>query len=216
MRFAIVSRRSSATNDRLAAAACRGVRWEVLSPAGALRQLRAGDVALGRLDVLPTLDGVDDGLWALGELEARGVTVLNGAPALLAAHDKLLTARLLRRAGLPHPRTRLLRPGGRCAVRLPAVLKPRFGSWGRDVLRCDDAASLERTLARIRRTGWFRAHGALAQELVPPHGFDLRIVVAGRSPVGAISRVAPSGEWRTNVALGAARVPADPPAELLK
>jgi glutathione synthase/RimK-type ligase-like ATP-grasp enzyme len=99
LRFAIISRRSSATNDRLAAASCRGARWEVLTPAGALRELRDGDVALGRLDVLPTLDGVDDGLWVLGELEARGVTVLNGAPALLAAHDKLLTARLLRRAG---------------------------------------------------------------------------------------------------------------------
>ncbi|HEU0335078.1 MAG TPA: hypothetical protein VFR43_00915 [Gaiellaceae bacterium] len=213
MRFAIISRRPSATNDRLVAAHCRRARWELLTPANALRELRAGDVALGRLDVLPTLDGVDDGLWALGELEARGVTVLNGAPALLAAHDKLLTARLLRQAGLPHPRTGLLRPGGRVSLRPPLVLKPRFGSWGRDVERCDDEVSLERVFARIRATGWFHAHGALVQELVAPQGFDLRVVVAGRRAVGAISRFAATGEWRTNVALGATRVAADPPAE---
>jgi RimK family alpha-L-glutamate ligase len=213
MRFAIVSRRPSETNDRLAAAACRGQRWEVLTPASALRELHAGDVALGRLDVLPTLDGVDDGLWALGELEARGVTVLNPAPALLAAHDKLLTARLLRRAGLPHPRTGLLGPGGRLPVRPPLVLKPRFGSWGRDVERCDDPASLERVLERIGSSSWFGAQGALVQELVPPQGFDLRLVVAGDRVVGAISRFAAPGEWRTNVALGGTRVAADPPAE---
>lgn len=211
MRFAVVSRRSSPTNDRLVAVASSGVRWEQLSPRRALRVLEPGDVALGRLDVLPTLDGVDDGLWALGGLEARGVRVLNPPAALLAAHDKLLTARLLRRAGLPHPRTRVVRPGATAAgFPTPAVVKPRFGSWGRHVVRCDDGAALRATLGRLQDEPWFRAHGALVQELVPPRGYDLRLVVAGRRVVGAIRRQAAPGEWRTNVALGAVRVPASP------
>ena len=211
MRFAVVSRRSSPTNDRLAAVACRGVRWQQLTPGRALRLLGPGDVALGRLDVLPTLDGVDDGLWALGGLEARGVRVLNPPAALLAAHDKLLTARLLRRAGLPHPRTRIVRPGGTLArPAAPAVVKPRFGSWGRNVVRCDDEAALRATLERLHAEPWFRVQGALVQELVPPRGYDLRLVVAGRRVVGSISRRAAPGEWRTNVALGAVRVPAAP------
>ncbi len=62
----------------LGRAAGGGERWRLLAPAEALAALRPGDVALGRLDVLETRDGVDDGLWALGELEARGVRVLNG------------------------------------------------------------------------------------------------------------------------------------------
>jgi RimK family alpha-L-glutamate ligase len=211
MQLAIVTQRATETSLGIAAAAPEGVWMRLLAPEQVVAQLRSGDAALGRLDVLETLDGIDDGLWALGSLAARGIRTLNRAATLLAAHDKLLTARLLQRAGLPHPRTRLLSPGGPVPeLRLPVVLKPRFGSWGRDVVRCDDADGLRRRVRELETRPWFRAHGALVQELVPPQGSDLRIVVAGGSVVGAIERVAAPGEWRTNVALGARRRPVDP------
>jgi [lysine-biosynthesis-protein LysW]---L-2-aminoadipate ligase len=172
--------------------------------------LQTGDVAVGRLDVLPTLDGIDDGLWALGALSARGVIVLNEPAALLAAHDKLLTARLLRRHDIPHPLTWHVRPGRPTPVRRrPVVLKPRFGSWGLEVHRCDDTAALESAVERARRASWFQRHGALVQELVPPQGYDLRVLVAGGRAVGAAYRVAAPGEWRTNVALGGVRRPVE-------
>jgi RimK family alpha-L-glutamate ligase len=213
MQLVIVTQRATETNLALAAAAPCGVSSCLVSPEQAVASLRRGDAALGRLDVLRTLDGVDDGLWALGSLAARGIPALNRAGALLAAHDKLLTARLLLHAGLPHPRTRLLSPGADLPeLRLPVVLKPRFGSWGIDVVRCDDEAGLRRALRELERRPWLRSHGALVQDLVPPQGSDLRIVVAGGSVVGAIERVAAPGEWRTNVALGARRRQVDPPA----
>src|SRR5262245_30134640 len=211
MRCALVALRTTSTNESLAAA--ESGHWEPMTPDEALDRLRPGDAALGRLDVLPTIDGIDDGMWALGALQARGVVVLNDASALFATHDKLLTARLLRRVGVPHPRTVHVRPGRPfAAVRPPVVVKPRFGSGGRAVTWCEDDDALVETLSSLSGTAWFEQQGVLVQELVPPQGYDLRILVAAGQVVGAIFRIAAEGEWRTNVTLGGLRKPvSDPP-----
>ena len=168
-----------------------------------LVELTPGDVALGRLDVLPSLDGVEPGLFDLLLLERRGVSVRNPAPALLAAHDKLRTARLLRRAGIPQPRTGWLRaPDDPVEIPPPLVVKPRFGSWGDDVHRCETEGETRTLLAELAGRPWFRRHGALVQELVPPRDHDLRVLVAGGRVIGAAARRAAAGEWRTNVSLG--------------
>ena len=78
-------------------------------------------------------------------------------------------------------------------------------------MRCHTREELDDALDRIGSRGWFHEHGALAQELVPPQGWDLRVVVAGGRVVGAARRVAAPGEWRTNVALGGRCEPATPP-----
>jgi len=203
--FAIVAGRSTPTNERLGS---------VLGPAQAVTRLRAGDVALGRLDVLLSLDGIEPGLWALDVLERRGVTVLNPRSCLEATHDKLATAEALADAGLPHPRTVHVAPWlAPPELEPPVVLKPRFGSWGRDVVRCDTPADLADELELAELRTWFDAAGGVVQELVPPVGHDLRVVVAGGVVVGAARRVAAPGEWRTNVGLGARRVPTIPPAD---
>jgi len=213
MQFTVVAHTRSDTNDALAgAAASLGLPASVLSPRDALRILEPGDIALGRLDVRDELDGVERGTEELEQLAEGGAVLLNPPSALVAAHDKLLTARILRRAGVPHPRTWLIAEGAPSpAPELPVVLKPRFGSWGRDVVLCPTAADLDREVARAATRSWFQEHGALAQELIPPLGWDLRVIVAGGQVVGAARRVAASGEWRTNVALGARIEAASPP-----
>ena len=213
MQFAVVAHRPSDTNYALAgAAASLGLPATVLPPRDALRTLEPGDIALGRLDVRDELDGVERGTEELEQLAASGAVLLNPPSALVAAHDKLLTARILRRAGVPHPRTWLIAEGVLSpAPELPVVLKPRFGSWGRDVVLCPTADELERELTHFAQRPWFAEQGVLAQELVPPVGWDLRIVVAGGRVVGAARRVAAPGEWRTNVALGGRSEPVAPP-----
>lgn len=211
MLTALVAHRRTPTNVALA---CRRAGARILSPAEALKTLKGGDIALGRLDVSPHLDGIEIGLWELARLEAAGVRVLNRPHALVAAHDKLATSRALADASVPHPRTaHITAPSSQVPLEPPVVVKPRFGSWGRDVALCEDAASLRRHLGRIAHRRWFKSHGALVQELVPPQGQDLRLVVAGGTVVGAVRRVAAPGEWRTNVALGATRYSVTPSAE---
>jgi hypothetical protein len=103
MKFVVVAHRQSETNVALAgAAASLGLPASVLPPRDSLRILEPGDIALGRLDVRDELDGIETGTEELDRLTAAGVHVLNPPSALVAAHDKLLTARALRRAGLPH------------------------------------------------------------------------------------------------------------------
>ena len=212
MRIVLVAHRESETNLRLVEAAPRDVAFEMLSPTRAVGSLAPGDAALARLDVLPTIDGIEPGLWEIGRLEAEGVRVFNGRHALLTTHDKLQTSRVLDAAGLPHPRTtHVVDPQGGADLEPPVVVKPRFGSWGRDVLLCEDGSQLRGALEQLSTRPWFRRQGVLVQELVPPLGHDLRIVVAAGQVVGAVRRLTAPGEWRTNVALGAKRLPADPP-----
>ncbi len=215
----IVADRSSVTN-RLLATAFRAAGLPAWWLSGA--QLRAarmlgrleGAVLLGRADVSRHLDGVGDAFWELRRLEREGRPVLNGTRALLGCHDKLQTAFRLRRSGLPHPRTALLgEPDATPSFAGPYVVKPRFGSWGRDVERCPDEAELRTCLRGLARRRWFRRQGVLVQEYVPNDGVDLRLVVAGGEVVGAIQRVAAAGEWRTNISLGGTRRPVEPSPE---
>jgi RimK family alpha-L-glutamate ligase len=206
MRFAVVARSWTPTNVGLASCSPPGAESAILTPKEALAELEPGDLALGRLDVLETLDRVEPGLWDLHQLDERGVRVLNKPPTLLAAHDKLLTARMLTAANIAHPPTvHVSHPQAPVALDPPVVVKPRFGSWGIDVLRCDDEPALRTALRDLATRSWFASTGAIVQQLVPPQGFDLRIVVAGGRVVGAIERHAAPGEWRTNISLGGVR-----------
>ena len=184
---------------------------EWLPPRDIARRLTAGDQVLSRLDVRSTLDGVEDGIWELCRAEKLGVRVLNTGSSLLRSHDKLATALALASAGVQHPRTaQVSEQGKQPPLPLPVVLKPRFGSWGRDVMLCRTREEYDRYLANVANRAWFRTQGVLVQELVQPRGYDLRLIVACGQVVGAIERHAKPGEWRTNVALGAKRHSASP------
>jgi RimK family alpha-L-glutamate ligase len=190
-----------------------GLHAGLVAGRGVRARIASGDIVVGRLDVLPTLDGVEPGLLDLLWLERNGVPTVNGAAALLTAHDKRRTWRALAEATVPQPQTWFVRtPAELRRIPLPIVVKPRFGSWGRDVERCRDSAELERCVAALPARSWFGRYGAIVQELLPHEGSDLRLIVAGGRVVGSAERTPAPGEWRTNVSLGASRRALEPPA----
>jgi ribosomal protein S6--L-glutamate ligase len=208
----IAGERLSITNELLRAAlAATGVGAVVASAELAARRARPGDVVIGRLDVRPTLDGVQPGLGRLIQIRSRGIRVVNDAQTLVATHDKLATAVLLDAASVPQPRW--AHSGDDLRFDPPYVVKPRFGSWGRDVHRSESRDELRACLRRLADRPWYVRHGGLVQELIPPQGFDLRLIVSAGAVVGAVERVAAPGEWRTNISLGGSRRQVEPPTE---
>jgi glutathione synthase/RimK-type ligase-like ATP-grasp enzyme len=101
----VVAGSSTTTNERVVDALHQcGIRARHVDPKRLSALARSDDLVLGRLDVRPTLDEVEDGTWELRRVERRGIRVLNPAPSLIACHDKLRTFALLR-FGLPQPQT---------------------------------------------------------------------------------------------------------------
>jgi [lysine-biosynthesis-protein LysW]--L-2-aminoadipate ligase len=211
-RVVLLGGATNETNPQLVAAWRQlGIDCELVEPHDARELVGRDDAVLARLDVAPTLDGVEPGLLHLLWFERAGVRVLNRARSLLTAHDKLRSARRLQAARIPHPRTIHLSAGGSLPLRAPVVLKPRFGSWGRDVRLCENALDVSRCMEEFAGRPWFRRHGVLLQEVIPSSGHDLRVLVAAGRVVGAVERVAAPGEWRTNVSVGGSTRPANPP-----
>jgi RimK family alpha-L-glutamate ligase len=148
----------------------------------------------------------------LGRVAARGTPVINAPAALEAAIDKYLSLARLAAAGLPVPRT--------VVAQVPAdvmrgwedlgrdcVVKPLFGSRGRDLERLRDPAEV---------TGWLAAREgrrevAYLQEYVAHPGWDARILIVGERWF-AMRRHAPAGDWRTNVSRGGRPEAFTPPA----
>src|SRR5512133_702076 len=212
MRVGIIGWQRQETNPELVRAWREaGIDAVALTPPEALTELIAGDVAIGRIDVLPTLDGIEPSLEVLDVLAHGGVRVLNAAGSLIGTHDKLATADRLRRAHIRHPASVHVRyEHDPVCLSPPVVVKPRFRSWGNVAFLCRDAGELARCLRDGWARRWFRRHGALVQELVRPRLYDLRLIVAGGRVVGAARRDAVKGDWRTNVSLGGSLSPALP------
>ncbi len=144
----------------------------------------------------------------LGRLEAAGTPVINRPRALEIAIDKYLSLAVMAGAGVPVPHTLVVQSaddarsacaqlGGTC------VAKPLFGSRGQGIVR----------IASPEEAASAGAQGVIyLQEFLDHPGWDARILVVG-SEVHAMRRIAPPGEWRTNVALGGRPEPFIAPPE---
>ncbi len=124
--------------------------------------------------------------------ERHGVAVVNGRCAIGAVHNKLDMSVALVASGIPTPKTFAGAPE-RLANTVPVhcyplVLKPAFGDNGRGLYVVPDAGQLARVT-------WPETI-ALAQELVPSDGFDLKLYGAGEY-VWAVRKPSPFAPLRS-------------------
>jgi RimK family alpha-L-glutamate ligase len=170
------------------------------------------DVVLARIIPGGSLEQIIFRVDALHWIEDRGILVVNSPRAIERSVDKFYTTALLREAGLPSPETVVCESASDAmdAVRRmgDVVIKPIFGSLGHGMVRVSDpdvALRIVRALEHTRPVFY-------VQRAIDHGGRDVRVFVVGGRVLGAIERHAADGDWRTNVARGAAAKPFDLPA----
>ncbi len=197
----------------LEALTARGVPFEVLNDQDLIldleRPLTGYDVVLDRCI------SHSRALSILRVLNDWGIPTVNTYEVVAHCGDKLVTTSLLRRAGVPIPRTLIaFTPEAALAaieeIGYPAVLKPAIGSWGRLLSKVNDREAAEAVLEHKAVLGDYPHHVYYIQEYIRKPGRDIRAFVVGGETIAAIYRSSP--HWITNTARGgqASRCPVTP------
>ena len=170
------------------------------------------DAVLARVIPDGSLEQIIFRVDALHWIEERGVPVINSPRAIERSVDKFYTTALLQEAGLPTPETVVCEGAADALAAMramrDAIVKPLFGSLGHGMVRVSDpemALRVVRTLEQMRAVFY-------VQRAVNHGGRDIRAFVVGGRVLGAIERLAPAGEWRSNVSRGGSVRPFQLPA----
>ncbi len=139
-------------------------------------------------------------------LEARGVNCLNSSAVVDVCGDKIRTASVLARHGIPQPEFRVAFSANEALMAIeeigyPCVLKPPIGSWGRLLAKVHDRHAAEAIIEHKSILGGPQHHVFFVQAYVSKMGRDIRVFVAGNRAFAAIYRH--SEHWITNTARGA-------------
>jgi ribosomal protein S6--L-glutamate ligase len=146
-------------------------------------------------------------------LDRQGHLVINSPEALSIAESKSETSFYLQKHGLPVPRTVVTQNLDDAAAAIElfglSVLKPLYGSHGIGIERVAPEMSRE-----LLPAFWERYGAMYIQEFVPNNGRDIRAFVVGDEVPAAMYRVAPEGQWKTNVFQGSSCETCEVTAEL--
>ncbi len=146
------------------------------------------------------------GLAVVNHLQLLGLPVLNGAPAIGLARNKMRVLQLLSASGVPVPRTVLAsEPSGlhemvRHVGGLPVLVKLLRANERTGVIVCETRQALESALEAILRLG----QNTMVQQYVRGRrGGDLRAFVVGGKVVAAVRRRPRVGRLSRNLGQGA-------------
>ncbi|MGB5101221.1 MAG: RimK family alpha-L-glutamate ligase [Methanothrix sp.] len=141
---------------------------------------------------------------ALQALQEKGICIINPPQAIARAANKFATSRALHDAGVATPRTFVTTSFKEAEKALhdfkKAVSKPLFGYKGRDIVLLEDVVVAD--LARLESIVASQGLVYLQEFIALESPRDIRAFVVDGKVLGAIYRVAPPGQWISNLARG--------------
>lgn len=230
MRAMIVYGRARDSNNKQLYAACKKIVGETIfarimdmssyiGPDGSRfwhgdREITSVNLCFLRSFGTGSCEQVTKRISMMEHLEFSGTLVVNPTYAYRKAKDKYSTICTLARAGLPIPRTYVTEMA-HWAYRTSRgfkqiVYKPIVGSLGFGSMRFSNPDLAFNAYKTLERWG----HPIYVQEYLEKPGRDIRAFVIGETILASVYRVAPPGEWRTNVAQGSQTQPIRLPGEL--
>ena len=153
------------------------------------------------------------GLHFTACLEFLAVPVFNRFEVANNCGNKMLTSLLLKKHGVPTPKTYFSFSSEAAVETLdkegyPLVIKPIVGSWGRGVILLKDKDTADAIIEVRELTDGPLDRIYYLQEAVKRPPRDIRAIVVGDQVVAAMYRTS-SGGFKTNIALGGEPVPCE-------
>jgi len=146
-------------------------------------------------------------LAVIRHLENQGVIVINPSSSVELAKDKLATIQILNSNNIPIPKTMLAKfPIEIKQVEkefdYPFVLKKVSGTQGKGIFLIEKKAHMEDITELIQHSKDYRSDLIIQEFIKPSKGRDIRVIIIGGKPIGAMLRTAPRGRFKSNFSAG--------------
>ena len=165
---------------------------------------------LGRYDaVLPRIGASQTsyGTAIVRQFEMIGDFVINKSDAIKSSRDKLRSLQVLAKHGIDMPitgyasHTMDIHDVIEKVGKTPLIMKLLQGTQGNGMVLAETMKAAESVMNAFKQVD----ADILIQEFIKESsGIDIRVIVVGKKVVAAMQRVAPEGEFRSNVHRGAA------------
>ena len=219
MNIAILSRNKNlySTNRLFNAGTKRGHRIDVIDYLRCYMCIGENQTAiyydgkkLGRYDaVLPRIGASQTsyGTAIVRQFEMIGDFVINKSDAIKSSRDKLRSLQVLAKHGIDMPitgyasHTMDIHDVIEKVGKTPLIMKLLQGTQGNGMVLAETMKAAESVMNAFKQVD----ADILIQEFIKESsGVDIRVIVVGKKVVAAMQRVAPEGEFRSNVHRGAA------------
>ena len=219
MNIAILSRNKNlySTNRLFNAGTKRGHRINVIDYLRCYINIGENQTAiyydgkkLGRYDaVLPRIGASQTsyGTAIVRQFEMIGDFVINKSDAIKSSRDKLRSLQVLAKHGIDMPitgyasHTMDIHDVIEKVGKTPLIMKLLQGTQGNGMVLAETMKAAESVMNAFKQVD----ADILIQEFIKESsGVDIRVIVVGKKVVAAMQRVAPEGEFRSNVHRGAA------------